>query len=56
MMLGTDNGEAPAVVLPGILRVAEKGLIIDPVLLDPAAQVGLLVGDTEVPFYRGKPG
>jgi hypothetical protein len=54
--LGTDNGEAPAVVLPGILRVGEKGLVIDPLLLDPTANVALLVGETAVPFYRGKPG
>ena len=50
------SGLAPEVVSPGTLRIGQKGLLIDPALLVPGDDVGLAIGDLEIPFYRGKPG
>jgi len=53
---GLPSGMAPEVVSPDVLRIGQRGLLIDPALLVPGDEVTLAIGDLAIPFYRGKPG
>jgi hypothetical protein len=50
------SGLAPEIVSPDVLRIGQKGLLIDPALLAPGDDVALAIGDLAIPFYRGRPG